>query len=210
MKRLLILATIGFLAALPMLLNTTWAGLLFDHATHAEMELECGDCHPVLVVDPNWQASMPDREGCLDCHDDEDLPPMPPYPSSHRDDYRWQHQFAARAESWDDCILCHRNSEGCTMCHHGENVDFLTHDRNWRFHHPITYYKDLNNCYTCHDPRTYCQDCHQAHNAQPVNHYFSNWTSPQYHGAEARVDLTTCLQCHNGPDPVCRTCHGEP
>ncbi len=207
MRKFLTMTTIGCFAVL---LQPTWAELVFDHETHLEQDLQCGDCHETVPPGPNWEAPMPARDTCLDCHDDEDLPPLPPHPSSHQENYRWQHQFAARADGNDDCTLCHRNSEKCTVCHHGENVDFIVHDRNWRFTHPLTFYKGTEECTVCHDVRKFCQDCHTAYGARPVNHYFSQWPSPQYHGAEARVDLTTCLQCHDGPDPVCRTCHGEP
>ena len=203
------LLTVTVLCAGALTLHAAWGALFFDHPTHAEEDLDCTYCHPVIELGPNWQATMPDREVCLDCHDDEELPPLPPYPSSHRENYRYEHQFAGRTDG-ESCVLCHRNSEQCTVCHHGENVDFIVHDRNWAYQHPLTFYKGTEECTVCHEPRGFCQDCHLENGIRPGNHFYSEWTRPDYHGSEARIDLTTCLQCHDGPAPVCATCHGEP
>jgi hypothetical protein len=205
MKKLLTIVIVGTVACV---IQVTRGDLLFDHATHAEQDLECGYCHATVVPGPDWEAPMPDRDVCLDCHDDDELPPLPAYPATHKENYRYQHQFDARADG-GDCALCHRNSEKCTVCHHGENVDFIVHDRNWAFHHPLTFYKGTEECTVCHEPRGFCQDCHLEYGVRPGNHFYTQWPSPAFHGEEAKIDLTTCIQCHDGPDPVCTDCHGS-
>jgi hypothetical protein len=203
------LLTVAVITGCAMTLHVAWSALNFDHTIHAEQELDCDECHQQAAPGPNWEAPMPEREVCLDCHDDEELPPLPPHPASHGSNYRYEHQFVARADA-DQCVLCHRNSEVCTVCHHGENVDYIVHDRNWAFQHPLTFYKGIVECTACHDVHSFCQDCHTQYGALPANHYYALWPTGAYHGSEAKIDLTTCLQCHDGPAPVCVDCHGEP
>ncbi len=179
----------------------------FDHAVHADQDLGCADCHNPGSMEPSFKARMPGRDSCLDCHDDADLKPMPPYPTSHSADYRYEHQFDARNDG-DDCVVCHRNSEDCIACHHGEKVDYIAHDQNWSYDHPLKFYKGTEECRSCHDTRTYCSDCHLENGIRPGNHYLAQWTSPLYHGEEAKNDLNTCAQCHSGSEPVCMRCHG--
>lgn len=176
----------------------------FDHAIHEEQELACEECHLPPPSSPHWEAAMPDRQICLDCHDEEDLPATAAQPTSHIADYRHEHQFDGRATG-GDCALCHRNSEKCSICHHGENVDFLVHDRNWRFTHALTRFKGTEDCAACHNTRSFCQDCHLQNGIKPGNHFVAGWTT--IHAEEARLDLTTCIQCHGGPEPVCKDCH---
>ncbi len=179
----------------------------FDHAVHADKNLSCADCHNPGSMEPSFKARMPDRAVCLDCHGEGDLGPMPPYPASHEANYRYEHQFTARNDD-DDCAVCHRNSEDCIACHHGEKVDYIAHDRNWAYNHPLTYYKGTEECRACHDTRKFCSDCHLENDIRPGNHYLTQWTSPLYHGEEAKNDLNNCAQCHSGSEPVCIRCHG--
>jgi hypothetical protein len=187
--------------------RTSWTDQDFDHAIHAEEELECELCHPVTPPGNNWQAPMPDREVCLDCHDDSDLGPLDARPSSHQGDFLYDHQVHGR-NTTQDCSLCHLNQESCTICHHGENVDFLTHDRNWRYFHAISYYRRTVDCFSCHDPEVSCQSCHAENGALPVSHLQPNWSMPEFHGQQAKIDLDSCINCHSGSDPVCSDCHG--
>ncbi len=178
---------------------------VFDHATHAEQELDCDHCHVLPEPSPDWTASMPDRGICLECHDAEEIGPETAAPSTHLGDYRHGHQFDARSGA--DCATCHAQEESCTMCHHGENVDFLAHDRNWRYFHAMTNYKGVEDCNACHQTQSFCNDCHVAEGVRPGSHLVSGWTAPDLHGAEAKLDLAGCIDCHGGPEPVCRNCH---
>jgi predicted CXXCH cytochrome family protein len=182
--------------------------LNFDHQPHAEEDLNCADCHQWSQGRSIGRAAMPDRGLCLDCHEDDDLPAIPDFPVSHLENFRFAHQFSARNQG-DDCAICHRESESCSVCHHGETVDFIAHDRNWRYNHPLIYYKGTEDCATCHEPRAFCSGCHEENGIRPANHYYTQWTSPLFHGEEAKIDLETCVQCHEGSEPLCIQCHGE-
>lgn len=182
--------------------------LNFDHPQHADEDLNCADCHQWSEGQTIGRAPMPDRALCLECHEDDELPAMPTIPASHLDNFRFAHQFSARNQG-DDCAVCHRESDSCTVCHHGEVVDFIAHDRNWAYNHPMNFYKGTEDCQACHEPRSFCNDCHQDNGIRPANHYYTEWNTPAFHGEEAKVDLETCVQCHDGAEPSCIQCHGE-
>jgi len=180
---------------------------VFDHQVHVEdAGLACEHCHSAEAGGLPQRALMPEPGVCLDCHDEEILVALPEQPSSHAGDFEQLHQFSVRSGG-DDCRLCHMESQTCTLCHAGENVDFLAHDRNWLYDHPLAARKGTTDCAACHDVRTECSDCHQQFDVRPGDHFpESTWRFPRHRDA-AREDLITCLTCHDGPDPVCRVCH---
>lgn len=195
-----IIATLFILAA-PALGTAT-----FDHQVHEEdAELSCQDCHIQDDGGIPRAALMPAPSICLDCHEEDILASLPTKPYSHEGDYRHGHQFSAR-EATGDCALCHRDSEDCTLCHHGENVDFLAHGRNFLYEHALTRLKGVEDCASCHDTRSFCTDCHTQFGVEPGDHQSGNWNGGG-HISAAKEDLNSCLQCHDGPEPVCTTCH---
>jgi hypothetical protein len=184
----------------------------FDHEVHGDdAEMVCADCHSAKGGGLPHVALMPAGTTCLDCHDEEILSALPERPLSHLGDYRVGHQFDASGSD-GDCTLCHLESESCTMCHHGENVDFLAHDRNWLYEHPLISNKGLEDCATCHDTESYCTDCHVGLGIKPANHLAPGWSQPSapggIHADEGRSDLGSCTLCHDGLSPgICAGCH---
>lgn len=181
----------------------------FSHPMHTENAgLECGDCHSVQGGGLPYLALMPGASACLDCHDEEVLSALPERPSSHAGDYRYLHQFDARSQG-TGCALCHLESEGCSICHHGENVDVLAHDRNWLYSHAVTARKGTEDCAGCHDATTYCNGCHADFGVQPSDHFSADWQSGDggRHAVEGRIGLGRCVLCHGGDSPSCTICH---
>ncbi len=200
MKKNLSIAFIALLLALPALAAE------FPHELHViDNEMSCVDCHPAIARG----ASMPSPAACLDCHEeDEGIDFAYENPTSHFGDYRFEHQFHARM-STGECVLCHNESEDCTFCHHGENVDFLSHDRNHRYTHALDAMKGTENCYSCHGGEQYCNGCHLAEGVKPASHFESGFGGAGGHTDAARMDIQSCIMCHNEPEPVgsCASCH---
>lgn len=183
---------------------------VFDHDIHTvDAELECVTCHPGMAGGLPHLALMPEASICLECHDEDVLVSLPEHPTSHAGDYRHQHQFDTRSGG-TDCTLCHLESEDCSVCHHGENVDFLSHDRNWLYTHAVTGLKGTEDCASCHEVDSYCTGCHVDFGAEPGSHLSSNWAplSGGRHAVEGRADLGSCMLCHDGLSPaLCSGCH---
>ncbi len=200
-------------AALLMLVPVGGIGAdVFDHQVHLEdAEMDCTECHSLAGGGLPRRAALPGPGVCLDCHDEDEnvLVTLPERPSSHWGDFLHGHQYNVRGGDMD-CALCHRESEECSMCHHGENVDFLAHDRNWFYTHAMTALKGSEDCASCHDLRSYCTDCHASFGIQPSDHYSAEWVSGSggRHAMEGRADLGSCILCHEGlPPSLCGGCH---
>ena len=165
----------------------------FDHQIHGEdAGLECAYCHSAGAGGLPQRALMPRQAVCLDCHEEAEIAgALPERPSSHAGDYEHLHQFNVRAGE-SDCMLCHRESESCTLCHAGENVDFLAHDRNWIDNHPVVARKGITNCASCHDLQSDCSDCHMQFGIQPGNHFSHTWRWRTGHGRAAKEDIGSC------------------
>ncbi len=150
---------------------------------------------------------MPPSSVCMDCHDEEILSALPERPASHFTNHRHEHQFQARTGE-NDCMMCHSESESCTQCHLGENIDVIAHERDWLYTHALDARQGSENCASCHDTKTYCTDCHMQMGIKPGDHFpTGNWVHPSGHGDAARFDLGSCVTCHGGPEPVCKNCH---
>jgi hypothetical protein len=192
-----------------LLLATPWALAegVFDHRLHTEdADLECAACHVDGDSGSPVEGLMPKLGACLDCHDEEIRYALPEHPASHIGDFRYEHQFDARDDG-ADCVLCHQESESCTLCHHGENVDFLIHDRDFLYSHPLEAMQGVEDCASCHETRSFCVDCHMQEGIKPGDHIPGQWGLAGYHDVAAREDLASCLTCHDGPEPVCINCH---
>ncbi len=192
----------------------------YSHKAHLAMKGNvCTHCHGVLI-DPTLVGTgkgWPGHDLCWECHDGkqatdaceschEDIARL--RPKDHHVDYVHTHQYSAR-ESGGSCESCHRQSEFCSDCHQGENVLFLTHDRNYLFTHPQEARKQEHDCVSCHDRDLFCVDCHAAEGIAPTNHRpLAGW-SRGGHATEARRDITYCASCHPDDGADCRGCHGE-
>ncbi len=181
---------------------------IFDHQFHTdEAEVDCATCHVESASGSPERGLMPSGTACIECHDEEILSALPELPSSHMGDHRNNHQFMVRGDG-KDCVMCHRESESCTLCHHGENVDFVIHDRDFLYSHPLDAKQGIEDCASCHDTQTFCVDCHMGMGIKPGDHFpTGDWLQPSHHGVAGREDLGSCLNCHGGPEPVCKNCH---
>ena len=182
---------------------------IFPHRMHVEeMEISCRTCHQ-LSDKPEEESLAPSPETCQECHDPEDVAPYFAAGSYHGPDFRHTHQFEARSAG-DRCTICHAGSETCTICHQGENLDLLTHPRDYLFLHPEEARQSQTECMSCHQPAGFCTDCHAAEGVRPGNHSVLGWTRGVIHGAEARRDVAYCAACHDEAQPVCLDCHNAP
>ena len=184
------------------------SALDFSHEVHVtDSEMECAACHPSFTT----RAVMPEIGACLDCHEPEDVAAaLTPSPLSHFGDYRHEHAFDASANT-GDCAFCHSESEECILCHHGENLDFLAHDRNHRYNHALDALKGIEDCMVCHADQSYCNGCHLSEGVKPASHFLGNFSTSTEHSAAAREDIESCILCHGGPTvpPSCSgtACH---
>jgi len=199
MKKKLGIALFALLLAVPVLAQE------FSHEIHVvENEMSCVECHPAITRG----ATMPKLSVCLDCHDEDIAASYGASPTSHFGDFQHEHQFMARASS-GECALCHGQSDDCSFCHHGENVDFLAHDRNHRYLHALDARKGTENCYSCHGSQDYCNGCHLDAGVKPVSHFEEGFGYGVNHALAAEEDLESCVMCHDGPEPPgeCIGCH---
>lgn len=201
------LTTIACCAALFTLFALPAMAQEFSHEIHViDSEMACADCHSTATR----TATMPDRALCLDCHDEDEGvdATFGPAPDSHFGDYRHEHQFAVHMGT-GDCTLCHRESEDCSRCHQGENVDFLSHDRNHRYLHGLDARMGTEDCFSCHASQDYCNSCHLAEGVKPANHFVEGFVAPGGHTSAAREDIQSCIMCHDGAEPPgkCALCH---
>lgn len=192
----------------------------FSHEAHLALTKgDCAPCHGALI-DPALAGTDRGALGhaaCFDCHDGRtaknecedchgDLGAL--RPPDHGPEYLHSHQFDARGAA-DRCESCHRQSELCSDCHEGENVLFLTHDRNYVFTHPLDARKHENDCASCHDVESFCNDCHAREGIAPENHA-KDWASGlNRHAVEARRDIAYCAACHSQGEPLCVGCHRD-
>lgn len=118
----------------------------FSHEAHLAKEgVDCARCHGALV-DKNIMGTGKGAIGhavCFECHDGHAAPNECEgchdniervRPLDHEVDYVHTHQFSARGAA-QQCEQCHRESTLCSDCHTGDNVLFMTHDRNFIFTH---------------------------------------------------------------------------
>jgi len=200
--------------------------LRFSHKMHLEVEdTECATCHgsfsnAAADTDSIMVAGLgaPGHDVCGACHAETDaasecgqchLELAALLPLDHERDYLHTHQFNARETA--NCVACHGQSDNCVQCHHGENIDFLSHNRIWLYEHAQTSMKQFTECATCHDSETFCTPCHQEAGVKPSDHLnAASWISPgNLHGVEARRDIEQCASCHEDADPLCVSCHRD-
>lgn len=190
-------------------ISTPPARAAFPHDLHVvENEIECAACHPGSDR-PEVKVSAPSPEACADCHEPADVAAYFAVGSYHRDDFLETHSMEARSGS-DRCTTCHEGSDTCALCHDGENIDLLTHPRNWLFLHSIEARHGQSDCASCHSNESFCSECHRLEQVEPTSHREGGWSRGAVHGGEARRDPTYCASCHAGKEPVCLDCHTNP
>jgi hypothetical protein len=129
-------------------------------------------------------------------------------PMDHHPGFLHDHAFASRLDGVK-CAQCHRQEDFCSSCHQGENLDFLTHERNWLQTHPVAARKNLNDCSACHDVGVFCTECHASQGVRPGSHAQAGWIGT-LHSQAAHRDITYCASCHDAENEfVCARCHKD-
>lgn len=183
-------------------------GPRLPHAKHAELGVECADCHE---ADAAGNPGAPQLETCMDCHEDieeeEEVPEEKRIANVFfRPDGKPKWQQAVRSYGGDvkfshaphvtggvDCAVCHGAMES-------------TPRRARRLY-------DMAGCMQCHRERgasTACQACHAQirQTVAPADHRLS-WETrhgPAVRGAQVRGMQLNCHYCHTRPS-FCNDCH---
>lgn len=172
----------------------------FPHKTHIDADLECVDCHEAVEKSP--VAGMPEKEVCLDCHEDgeepfekeiETLPTLDWKLFSDLQDVHFSHQ--KHTQKGYECTACHGEvaqsmevtalfalrQETCRECHAKEGVDL--------------------SCETCHL---------EARKEKPPPSHTASWR--RMHGTTYREGGVfhhgrDCESCHR--EDFCSECHRE-
>lgn len=137
-------------------------------------------------------------------------------PASH-DEALWEttHGAAAAVGGDGDCASCHVE-ETCASCHASENVAVAVHPAGYVVLHGSDA-ADTASCTSCHTPSRFCRSCHLEAElggetgARPpawASVHPTGWLEPgatDGHAREARLDLLSCVGCHDGDE--CVRCH---
>ena len=188
------------------------------HKDYAPAMASCLRCH-------NHREDY-DNGRCNLCHNDLSRYPLKPVADfSHQGNWVREHSRDARA-SVATCATCH-DQTFCADCHaktvatrveikYSEKVasDFIHRD-DYVPRHMLDAKSDPTRCARCHGT-SFCDNCHTAQNltphaANPRDPHPAGWAfpaSPQFHGPEARSDISQCAPCHDqGPRSICINCH---
>ena len=210
MRYLLLILIAVFLVASPV------AAKMFDHDAHWRAytwKEPCSTCHR-----PGGSSIVPDREVCLECHDDKDFIAAVEYSGIETHGPLWSlnHGAAARGKNMQavdgqtvyDCAACHEQKE-CLACHRAGFADEMgefsnnmvnVHLSEFNVTHPIAARTDPQRCDTCHNAR-FCQECHDrfAPEDWAILSHRKGWSSlvvgPSGE-AHAEYDETLCQLCH--------------
>ncbi len=194
----------------------------FPHATHIQSSIECTTCHENVAASENiLDQHLPHMQKCTSCHTDKekidycytchsqnrDL-----RPANHKLDWLKGHGIASQTMK-QDCKSCH-TEEKCLTCHQQDNLDRTVHPLNFVNNHSLVAKGNIENCYTCHEEQSFCVDCHRTELVMPRSHASAGWSNTKTgggHARAARLDLDSCLSCHNVSDsePVCLQCHQQ-
>jgi hypothetical protein len=199
--------------------------LEFSHKQHLGEGMDCLQCHADLVQDAAvgkdtaMETVNTSHASCAECHVETeaasacqqchiDLSALRPL--NHDFDFLHTHQVDAR-ESLYACESCHSQEESCTSCHHGDNIEYLSHPRVWIYTHAQDAMKQVSDCASCHETETFCNSCHIEEGIRPADHFNAGrWLPPgNEHGLAARRDITQCASCHEEDDPNCTSCHRD-
>jgi hypothetical protein len=187
---------LGVLLVSAMVLGAAQTGeidsIRFDHAIHAENDVECTDCHANATTSVSGaDLLLPVMDDCSSCHDIEDeslcgtchthVEDPLSYPPRAELVQKFSH--AAHVGRDMDCASCHGAAKG------GEPHAAIKAD-----------------CRVCHTTAADFADCAQCHAASeprvPMDHS-AEWAST--HGIEAGWNSASCANCHAQSD--CQDCH---
>jgi len=189
----------------------------FSHQGHLQRGASCETCHATEGSDVVRAAAMDDCRGChttaaqlsdcSQCH----ARGAEMIPSSHGAGWESWHGVEARSAD-NGCQSCHTQSD-CQQCHSGDNLRPRVHPTGFEFRHALDAQVSSIECESCHSDRAFCSSCHASRGVIPENHSLADWAvfpDGGEHAMEARLDLESCLLCHeDGTKPVCASCHGD-
>jgi hypothetical protein len=167
----------------------------FDHALHAENDVECDVCHEGAASSTSGKdVLLPAMDVCADCHDVEDESACTTchtneeyegYPKRPLAVANFSHK--AHIDQGMECGTCHPVEEGS-----GESAQ------------PAL--PTMTQCRTCHETASRQTDCANCHGPEetlkPADH------GPQFvnlHGISASFNEVSCADCHTQTD--CQDCH---
>ena len=185
-------------------------GPRISHDVHAEMDMECSDCHEIDEETGNFVAIT--LELCMDCHEDidEELPEGDPKRvAENYFDAEGNPKWTQAIVSYDEEIIfrhdTHVEGRECADCH-GKMGGYGPRPRRMLF--------DMAGCVDCHaqaKASNACETCHKEIRIDkaPPSHAAAGFM--QGHGAispTGRGDTTAekCDMCHSVPND-CKSCH---
>ena len=167
------------------------SGIMYDHALHAEMGMECVECHEgAWESEAGTDLLLPEKASCANCHDVESMDNCglchidvdDPWGYAEKVSAVDRFSHVAHVESDMDCATCHGPAEAIVAA--PPKVD----------------------CRSCHTTAADLQDCHVCHSQGeeyvPDDHVVG-WEL--WHGVEAGHDQQNCSNCHAQVD--CQDCH---
>lgn len=182
---------IGLFAATAVAGEETSVGIYFDHALHAEQDLECDACHEAAWTSrlgSDWL--LPEKDTCADCHDVDDdescgmchVDPEDPVGFAETESKVDLFSHAAHVGAQMECGGCH-----------GADLAMLAMPAK-------------SECRSCHVTASDLADCSLCHTEGaeyvPASHG-PMWEA--WHGVEAGHDAQSCANCHAQVD--CQDCH---
>ena len=205
---------IAFLA-IACMVPTAADAMRFSHIVHdGEGVGQCNRCHL-----PGALSIIPERSGCLDCHEKTDIeetvlgPTKSHTPSWVRLHGRDSQSADAQCSSCHDlafCVDCHKGGEiGADLTKRIVRIDTApsTHTSRFRIVHPLKAIgEQVRQCYTCHT-RQDCVDCHQAYKEKYLVTGREIVSHQEGWAVTAGVDnipghsnsfLSQCQDCHPG------------
>jgi hypothetical protein len=199
--------------------------------------IRCEDCHAASTRSQSYADHPPPRiESCVACHDDTDRTPgelrmracqvchtsrrqsltaiaprnhLPATerPLDHTLAFRRDHTDAAERDS-ARCAACHTQMSGnprdaCDECH--QTMLPSDHRITWReLDHGTEAAADRERCARCHVVE-FCTACHSQ---RPRSHGFGTEFSKS-HGELARINVRSCLTCHEQRTCIGPGCHAD-
>lgn len=198
------LAALIFLSVMP----ASAASSVYDHDSHVQVEdtKACNSCHEAKAT-----SIKPERELCLECHDDAFLKEVIylDLKTHHGPVWSFNHGTYVRTANKYDCSICHEQ-DWCLDCHAVGSADEMgrfsnsmvnVHRSDFHISHPIAARTNPQLCATCHE-RKFCNDCHDDFAPEDLSilSHRKGWsnrtTIPGGGVAHSNFNVNQCQTCH--------------
>ncbi len=171
----------------------------FSHSLHAEVEIECADCHSGVTESTSLSDRLlPEKPYCAECHDVDD--------DENCETCHYEDVYEALVQHPSALMFDHKSHVGdleidCENCHQG----FTKVDYSNELEHPNP---PMMQCYSCHNDKTVasntCESCHiSTVDLIPQDHRQVNFFKA--HGRNAEHMSENCEMCHS--EDFCEACH---